>query len=65
MKSSTPEERETHYEKIALRGRRCVFELSDDSGRINLVAFEENVDTFQSFEFKNDTKVRFIIQNKE
>lgn len=61
MKSSTPEERE----KIALRGRRCVFELSDDSGRINLVAFEENVDTFQSFEFKNDTKVRFIIQNKE
>lgn len=65
MKSSTPEERETHYEKIALRGRRCVFELSDDSGRINLVAFEENVEILESFELKNDTKVRFIIQNKE
>lgn len=42
-----------------------MFELSDDSGRIDLVAFDENVKKLESFELKTDTKVRFIIQNKE
>lgn len=62
MKSSVGE---TSYRNIFSTGRRCVFELSDDSGRINLVAFNEDVKKLESFELKNNTKVRFIIQNKE
>lgn len=65
MKSSTTKERETQYENINLTGRRFVLELSDDSGRIDLVAFDEDAKKLESFNFKNDTKVRFIIQNKE
>lgn len=65
FKLFTSEVGETHYENRTLTGRRCVFELRDDSGRIDLVAFDEDVKKLESFELKIDTKVRFIIQNKE
>lgn len=56
FKKFTSEVGETHYENRTLTGRRCVFELRDDSGRIDLVAFDEDVKKLESFELKTDTK---------
>lgn len=54
--TSTPEKSDTFYVNKDLSGRRCVYELTDDSGRIDLVAFEEDAKRLESLELEKVKK---------
>lgn len=57
LTTRAPHERE--YENKSVKGKRCVYELADESGEIDLIAFNENAKRLESI--FNESQVRFII----
>lgn len=58
-KLTTPAPNEREYENKSVKGKRCVYELTDESGDIDIIAFNENAKRLDS-KF-NESQVRFII----
>lgn len=58
-KLTTPAPHEREYENKSVKGKRCVYELADESGEIDLIAFDENAKRLESI--FNESQVRFII----
>lgn len=58
---STRDESRKEYTRIVWSGRRCVYKLKDDSGEINLVAFNESAKALESYKLKENVKVRLVI----
>lgn len=58
-KLTTPAPNEREYENKSVKGKRCVYELADESGEIDLIAFGENAKILESI--FNESQVRFII----
>lgn len=47
-KLTTPAPHEREYENKSVKGKRCVYELADESGEIDLIAFDENAKRLES-----------------
>lgn len=58
---STRNESQKEYMRKEQSGRRCVYQLEDDSGKINLVAFDEYAKALESYQLKENVQVRLII----
>lgn len=56
----TTEKNQKEFQQKGMSGKRCIFELDDESGEIKLIGFNEHAKRLES-SFKESVQVRFKV----